>query len=145
MHILIRFFPHTLIVVYNGSMAREIFAYFEGDDHHFENTDKKRKDFEEGFGPYEYLLGALSGCYYYTLEDIAEERGVTWDAIDIHVTGHKRTEVPTTLEDTTMLLKVSGASDDHAFTLAAEEASKCCSIFQTIGKVSRMHLAILFK
>lgn len=136
---------NKLVLSYNQGMPREISAHFDDKDLHFQNKDGKRKDFEEGFGPYEYLLGALSGCYYYTLEDIAEERGVKWDSIDIHITGEKRTTVPTTLEDTTMQITVTGASDEHEFTLTAEEASKCCSIFQTISKVSNMHLAIVFK
>lgn len=126
-------------------MPREIFAHYDDKDLYFANKDGEKRVLNEGFGPYEYLLGALSGCYYYTLCDIAEKSSVTWKSIDIHITGEKRTTVPTTLEDTTLQVTVTGASDEHAFTLAAEKASKTCSIFQTISKVSNMHLAVVFK
>lgn len=126
-------------------MMREIKAHFDNDNWIFSDMEGKEKvEFIDGFGPYECLLGALSGCYYSTLEDVAAETGVKWDEADIHVSGKKRETVPTTLEDTFIVITVKGADDHEAFHAAAEEASRRCSIFQTIAKVSNMHLAVKF-
>ena len=57
-------------------MVREVWAHFSADGNYF-TKDGKRYPYEEGMGPYEYLMGALSGCFASTLRDEMEEKGVT--------------------------------------------------------------------
>ncbi len=100
--------------------------------------------YDGDLGPYECLLGALSGCYFSTFEDLAGDK-VTYDSVDIKVEGEKREEVPTTLKNTTVTMKVKGVSDKAMFIDLANEASKRCSIWQTLIKVSAMELVIEFE
>lgn len=124
-------------------MDRVINAHFDESAEYFFTPSNDYSTFSEGQGPYEYLLGALSGCYYYTLCDIAENK-VTWSSVDIEVVGRKRKTIPTTLEKTLLTLNVTGATDEAIFLKCAEEAARNCSIFQTISKVSEMVLKVEF-
>ncbi len=124
-------------------MDRVINAHFDESAEYFFTPSNDYSTYSDGQGPYEYLLGALSGCYYYTLCDIAENK-VSWDSVDIEAVGRKRKTIPTTLEKTVLTLTVAGASDEDLFKECAEQASKNCSIYQTITKVSEMVLNIEF-
>ena len=125
-------------------MSREINAFFDNSEWYYTSKSGTKVEFTDGFGPYESLLGALAGCYYSTLEDIAKDK-VSWQSVAIHVSGEKRSEVPTTLKETKLELTVKGVSAEELFKECAKEASNCCSIFQTIAKVSAMKLVINFK
>jgi len=125
-------------------MDREIFAHYSGSEEFFQNKEGVRRDLEYGFGPYEYLLGALSSCFYYTAKDLLDSEGVEVKAIDIHAIGTKRDEAPTTLKRTALDVTVTGTSDKDKAKELLEEASRRCSIFQTISKVSEMALSVRF-
>ena len=122
-------------------MSREIFAHFDNSTRTFKSKEGITNYFDSTTGPYEYLLGALSGCYYSTLKDVLKDR-VTYDYCNIHVEGEKRTETPTTLEWTRMTVCVKNPSSFDEFKKACIETSNYCSIYQTIAKVSTMELVI---
>lgn len=124
---------------------RKIKAHFDNDDWHFNTTDDLRYDFIDGkSGPYEFLLGALSGCFFSTVEDFIPE-GVVYESADVTVKGRKRSTVPTTLEETIIEIEAKGVSDKKAFEQAVTKAKECCSIFQTIKCVSSMSVEIRYK
>ena len=93
---------------------RTITAHFNQERRYFENSIGREFDFTQSTGPYEYLLGALSGCFYLTL--LATKHQSRWQDVEITVTGIKRDTVPTTLEKTIISITVHGATDDDEFT-----------------------------
>ena len=122
---------------------RKITAHFESGKRYFENSIGNEFLFTSFTGPYEYLLGALSGCFYSTLDSL--ERSSSWEKMTIKTTGIKRDTVPTTLECTTLDITVVKATDKAEVEILAKKASEMCSIFQTIGKVSEMKININYE
>ena len=121
---------------------RNITAHFNQERRYFENSIGREFDFTQSTGPYEYLLGALSGCFYLTL--LATKHQSRWQDVEITVTGIKRDTVPTTLEKTIISITVHGATDEDEFRALAAEAEKNCSIYNTIKTVSEMEVEIKF-
>lgn len=121
---------------------RTITAHFNQERRYFENSIGREFDFTQSTGPYEYLLGALSGCFYLTL--LATKHKSRWQDVEITVTGIKRDTVPTTLEKTIISITVHGATDDDEFRALVAEAEKNCSIYNTIKTVSEMEVEIKF-
>ena len=93
-------------------MARErrITAHFSDGRRYFENDLGREFDYTQSTGPYEYLLGALAGCFYLTLASFPHDG--KWEGMDIAVTGLKRDEVPTTLRHTEIANTVKGADNE---------------------------------
>lgn len=125
-------------------MARDriITAHFNSSKRWFENQLGTEYNYTSATGPYEYLLGALAGCYLLTLGSF-EHKG-RWESIDMQVTGKKRDETPTTLKTTRLDMTVKGASDEAEFLSLVERAKAECSVFQTIAKVSEMIVEVKF-
>ena len=125
-------------------MAKEriITAHFSSGRRYFENTIGSEFDFTSSTGPYEYLLGALSGCFYSTLASYP--RSHEWKSMDIKVTGIKREESPTTLKTTTLDITVNGAEDEEEVRSLIQKAAEDCSIYNTISQVSDMVINIEF-
>lgn len=121
---------------------RTITAHFNQERRYFENSIGREFDFTQSTGPYEYLLGALSGCFYLTLLSTKHES--RWQDVEVTVTGIKRDTVPTTLEKTIISITVHGATDEDEFRALAAEAEKNCSIYNTIKTVSEMEVEIKF-
>ena len=121
---------------------RTITAHFNQERRYFENSIGREFDFTQSTGPYEYLLGALSGCFYLTL--LATKHQSRWQDVEITVTGIKRDTVPTTLEKTIISITVHGATNEDEFRVLAAEAEKNCSIYNTIKTVSEMEVEIKF-
>ena len=119
---------------------RTITAHFNQERRYFENYIGREFDFTQSTGPYEYLLGALSGCFYLTL--LSTKHTGRWQDVEITVTGIKRDTVPTTLEKTIISITVHGATDEDEFRALAAEAEKNCSIYNTIKTVSEMEVEI---
>ena len=126
------------------AMARErtITAHFTSSKKWFENTLGSEYNYTAATGPYEYLLGALAGCYISTLSSYP--RKGTWESIEVKVTGNKRDETPSTLKTTKLDITVKGATDEAEFLALADRAKAECSIFQTISKVSEMIVGVKF-
>lgn len=125
------------------AQERKIVSHFDSQKEYFENSLGREFLFTATTGPYEYLLGALSGCFYRTL--VAFERKGSWEKLEIAVTGIKRETVPTTLEKTILDITVYNANEKDEFADLARMASEACSIFQTISKVSEMKINIKYE
>lgn len=125
-------------------MVREVWAHFSADENYF-TKDGKRYPYEEGMGPYEYLMGALSGCFASTLRDEMEEEGVSFSRIELHTWGIKRDAMPSTLKEThieiTVVSQCSRKSIEHCVIKAQEH----CSMYQTVKCVSDMHVDLEVK
>ncbi|HHT80104.1 MAG: OsmC family protein [Sphaerochaeta sp.] len=113
---------------------------------HYQFTTDKGATYEIGeTAPYDYLLGALSGCLFATFADLAVKMKVSWEHVSLEIDGIKREESPTTLEKCTVAATVTGADNEKKFLKAFETATRYCSIYQTISKVSEMHWSVDFK
>lgn len=125
-------------------MARErrITAHFSDGRRYFENDLGREFDYTQSTGPYEYLLGALAGCFYLTL--ISFPHDSRWNGMDISVSGIKRDEIPTTLKHTTLSIKVHGADDEQEVLSLIEKAKAECSVYATISKVSEIEVLTEF-
>ncbi len=127
-------------------MARErrIKATFTDGRSYFENLLGRQFDFTAATGPYEYLLGALSGCLFSTFKDIAPKE-LTWKKSEIEVCGVKREdEEVQTLKKTSLHFVVSGCNDEKLYRKCVTKASELCSIFNTIKCVSEMEITYTF-
>ena len=124
-------------------MERTATGTFTGEKEYFTTPLGENLEFKEGSGPYEYLMGALTGCFYYTLADY--DRKGTWGEITITARGVKRTTPPTTLEHTSLEIVGKNISDKEEFELLVKKTSQSCSIFQTISKVSTMDIVVRFE
>lgn len=112
---------------------------------HFQFSTPDGKAYEIGStGPYEYLLGALSGCLFKTFDSLAQKMKVGWEHVSFEVEGEKRDEKVATLKDVTIAVSVTGALDREKFTKAFETATRYCSIYQTLSHVAEMHWTIDF-
>ncbi len=123
--------------------TKTIKAYFSNDRKYFENSLGSEYNYTQATGPYEYLLGALAGCYASTLSSY--ERDFNWEELEIEIIATKRETIPTTLENTMLKIKAMGVEDRDGFILLAKRACDECSIYQTISKVSNMDLDIMFE
>lgn len=99
---------------------------------------------EGRLAPYDMLLGALSSCLYATFLGVAEKKRITFESVDIEVTGEKREQVPTTLKWVDVNLVVKNASKEKGLREAAELAGEYCSIYQTLAMVADMNLTVEF-
>lgn len=95
-------------------------------------------------GPYEYLLGALSGCLFSTFKDVIADKDVGYELVTFDVEGTKRDEVPTWLVHVLIHVTVHGCDNPQAFTSLFEEATKRCSVYQTLAHVAEMEWTIEF-
>jgi putative redox protein len=96
----------------------------------------------EGFVPYELLYSALGSCVHATFLGIAEKMRVTFDAVDYHITGIKREEIPTFLTHCTMTITATNASDAAKFDKAFDLGTQYCSVFNTLKNVAQMTVVI---
>lgn len=124
-------------------MERKAIGTFTGEKEFFTTPFGDTHEFKEGKGPYEYLMGALTGCFYYTLADY--DRKGTWGEITITASGVKRTTIPSTLEHTSLEIVGKNISDKEEFEHLVKKTTETCSIFQTISKVSEMDVVIRFE
>ena len=122
---------------------RTITAHFNQERRYFENSIGREFDFTQSTGPYEYLLGALSGCFYLTLASF--QHSSSWKDFDIKVTGVKRKEIPSTLEHVQMDITVHGAEDEEETRALIDRAARECSIFATISKVCQIEIRVKFE
>ena len=125
------------------AQERKIKAVFNADTRYFMNSLGNEFHFTSCTGPYEYLLGALSGCFYSTL--CSFDRKSSWQSLEIEVRGIKRDTVPTTLEKTTLDITVFKAEDRAEFESLVAKASMSCSIFKTLEAVSKMDVVISYE
>lgn len=94
--------------------------------------------------PYNLLYGALSTCYYYTLESLCEKMKIDYGEVTITIDGKKRDEKVATLEYVDFKIEAQGVTDQKRFTKACELAGKYCSIHATVAMVAKMNHEIIF-
>lgn len=110
------------------------------------NTGKVKIGLEHGdMTPYQLLFGSLGSCFYATFLSVSNKMKLTFTNVVIEVTGTKRIEVPQTLEHVTIQMTIFNGSDEAKLTKAAALGAKHCSIYETISKVSKMDLIVLFE
>ncbi|MCH3907361.1 MAG: OsmC family protein [Sphaerochaeta sp.] len=126
------------------SQERSVRADFVPDHYQFTTPSGDAYAYTPTTGPYEYLLGALSGCLFMTFKDIAKEMHVGWEHMSFQTHGVKRDEIPTWLKSVDIHVTVTGASDAQLFTKAFEKATHNCSIYNTIAKVATMEWTVEF-
>ena len=96
-------------------------------------------------GPYDLLLMSLGSCLYSTFEDIMGKKKLTFEKLEIDISGEKRTEVPTTLEYCNAIFTVkTDENKKKAFIKSLELACKYCSIYNTLSYVAEMHSEMVF-
>jgi putative redox protein len=96
-------------------------------------------------GPYDLLLMSLGSCLYSTFEDILEKKKLTFEKLEIDISGTKRSEVPTTLEYCNVIFSTKTDDDNKkAFIKSLELACKYCSIYNTLTHVAEMNAEIDF-
>jgi putative redox protein len=100
---------------------------------------------ENGFRPYHLLFGALGSCFYATFITIVKKKRLSFDGADIEISGIKREEVPPTLEYAKIKFTIKNPSNEAQFRKSAELAAKHCSIHETISKVARIELELIFE
>lgn len=123
--------------------TRQITADFTENIEYFETPGGDSHSYTEASGPYEYLLGALAGCFFYTLSSY--ERKCSWKRIRIIASGIKREQIPTTLRETEIRIIGYGIDDRSDFERLVEKARKDCSIYNTINKVSNITCKIEYE
>ncbi|MGH0053909.1 MAG: OsmC family protein [Sphaerochaetaceae bacterium] len=113
---------------------------------HYQFTTDKGSSFEIGASsaPYDYLLGALSGCLFKTFEELAVKMRVGWEHISFEINGEKREEPPTTLKTLHITVQATGIDNQKKFQKAFDTACRYCSIYQTISQVSEMDYSVEF-
>lgn len=122
---------------------RHIRADFVPD--HFQFSTPDGKAYEIGStGPYEYLLGALSGCLFKTFDSLAKKMQVSWEHVSMEIEGIKRDEKVAMLKDVIIEVTATGVEDQAKFTKAFETATRYCSIYETLSKVARMEWTVSF-
>ncbi|MEI7884844.1 MAG: OsmC family protein [Clostridia bacterium] len=95
-------------------------------------------------GPYTLLLGALASCYYVTFLDIAKKKRAEFSHVEIQLDGEKRDEIPATLKQASLKIKVYGGQDEKALLRSFELASQYCSVYQTLAFAAEMSYTVEF-
>lgn len=112
---------------------------------HMEVKNGKINLGEGAISPYNLLLGALGGCLYHTFIEIVQKKRLTFDGVEMEISGNKREEVPTTLEKAHIKFIIKNASNEKQFTKSVELAEQYCSIHATVSKVADISLELIFE
>lgn len=102
-------------------------------------------DNENGQRPYNLLFGALGACYYHTFLEISTKKRLNFESVEIEIDGVRRNEVPYTLANVFIKLKIKNADNEKQFSKTAELAAEHCSIHNTISEVANMSLEVIFE
>lgn len=108
---------------------------FEGSFSKNNQTIAIGKDY---FLPYDFTFAALGSCLYATFLDELEVLNVKVYDANITVDGVKRSSVPTTLEEVTIVCKCCSKDDPNIVKEAFHLACLHCSMFQMIKHVADM-------
>jgi len=99
---------------------------------------------EGGVAPYNLLFGALGSCFYSTFLSIVQKKRLTLEKAELTISGHKRDQVPPTLDHVLIHMVITGASDEQGIRRSAELGAEYCSIHATISKVAEIKLEVVF-
>jgi len=101
---------------------------------------------EDGMvAPYDMLLGALGSCLYSTFLDIMKKKRIGFERLEMHITGEKRTEVPTTLKWVKVEASLYSPEKEIGVNQAFQLATEYCSIYQTLSHVAEMSFEITIR
>ncbi|MDC7245344.1 MAG: OsmC family protein [Sphaerochaetaceae bacterium] len=100
---------------------------------------------QDGFAPYELLLGGLSFCLFKTYESIAQKMKFTYDGVSMDITGIKSDEKVALLKTVRIDVVAKGVEEKAKFTKAFEIATRYCSVFNTLSKIAEMKWDIDFQ
>jgi len=101
-------------------------------------------DRPNGVQPYHLLFGALASCFYATFLGVANKKRLTFERVELTVDGHKRDDVPPTLDYVKITFVIHKPSNEEQLKKSAELGAKYCSIHETISKVATMELDVQF-
>ncbi len=95
--------------------------------------------------PYDLLLMSLGSCLYSTFEDILIKKKLSYESLEIDITGEKRTTVPTTLKYCNVVFTAkTDEKNKKSFVKSMELACKYCSIYNTLSHVAEMNSRMEF-
>lgn len=94
--------------------------------------------------PYDLLLGALAACLHHTFLEIVQKKRLRIESVEYHITGTKREEIPTTLEEVVIEVVMPHHEKEAQLEKSFKLATEYCSIFETIRQVAQMHVHIRF-
>ncbi len=95
--------------------------------------------------PYNLLFGALGSCLYATFLDIVYKKRLTFDGVDMEVSGSHKDTPPTTLEKVFIKFIIKNPSNQAQFQRSIELAAKYCTIHETISRVATINTEVEFK
>ena len=95
--------------------------------------------------PYDLLMIGLGTCFYATFLVLTREKEISFESVEIELSGVKRDETPTTLKNCRLEMTVTGAEDEPGLQEIFDLAGRNCSIYQTISQVAEMESIIIFK
>ena len=95
--------------------------------------------------PYDLLMIGLGTCFYATFLVLTREKKISFESVEIELSGMKRDETPTTMKTCRLEMTVTGAEDETGLKALFDLAGKNCSIYQTISHVAEMESVIIFK
>ncbi len=98
-----------------------------------------------GVAPYHLLFGALGSCFYATFLSVAGKMRLTFTDAELDISGNKRDQAPATLEHVRIQMVIYNGSDEAKLRKAAQLGAEYCSIHETISKVSKIDLEIIFE
>lgn len=124
-------------------MERKASAHFTKEERYFTTDNSTKHVYKDGTGPYEYLMGALAGCFFSTLEDF--EHSCTWNEVTVNASCTKRKTLPMTMDKGTLELVVRNCSDKEEFEELVQKAIAECSIYATLSKVGPIDVLVCFE
>lgn len=131
--------------LYSQSMSKiEIKSTFSPEKNSFSTSKGGEFKLYDQAGPYDYLLGALTGCLYKTFEEIAHKMRVDYGKVEMSIWCTKRETSPTTMDYCDITITAYKATDQARFVSAMEKATRYCSVFQTLSQVSKMNWSVVF-
>ena len=112
------------------------------DSHHFLTMDALPKDGGKNSGPrpMEIVACALGGCTAMDVVAFLRKKKRSVEAVNVHVTGKKRSEPPAVFEELIIDYRVRGSDLTEADIKWAVELSinKYCSVLAMIGQTARV-------
>ncbi|MDD4184513.1 MAG: OsmC family protein [Candidatus Izemoplasmatales bacterium] len=102
-------------------------------------------DQPNGVSPYNLLFGALASCFYATFLSIANKKRLSFTSATVEVSGKKREDKIATLEYVKMVLTIKDPSNKAQMIRSAELGAQYCSVHETVSKVAKIDLEVLFE
>ena len=88
--------------------------------------------------PYDMTYGAIASCLFSTFLEIARENGVEIRRCAVHVSGTKRSTVPSTVSHLTIRFAPEAEADSSFLERTFQEALEKCSMVATFRHVAEI-------